>query len=233
MAARVQEPSISLANVEVDFNGARALSIPALQLGQQSIAVIGANGSGKSSFARLLNGLLKPNSGSVLVNGVDVVADSRAAVRQAGFIFANPDLQIVMPTVIEDVEFSLRESALSKSARRAKAVEALERVGLASLSQQPAQTLSSGQKQLLAIAAITVNQPALIIADEPTALLDAGNTKLIAQLLFAPVAPQLVLVTHDMALAAKCDVAVWFEGGKIAEVGSAAAVIASYVGFIE
>jgi len=220
--------SIILNGVQVEFDGQRVLTVDQLELTQKTIAVIGANGSGKSTFARLLNGLVKPSQGTVVVNNVDVAQDQRAAVRQAGFIFANPDVQIVMPTVIEDVEFSLRDSKLSRADRRERALEVIGSVGLAGLAEAPAQSLSSGQKQLLAIAAITVKQPSLIIADEPTALLDAGNTRAIASLLLAPAANQVVLVTHDLNLAQMCEVAVHFEGGQLANLGDPQQVVGQY-----
>ena len=220
--------TISFQQVQVEFDGRSVLAVEQLELTQNTIAVIGANGSGKSTFARLLNGLVKPSLGKVLVNGIDVGTDSRAAIKQAGFVFANPDVQIVMPTVIEDVEFSLRDSNLSKAEKRECAMAAISGVGLLGLAEAPAQTLSSGQKQLLAIAAITVRKPRLVIADEPTALLDAGNTRAIAKLLLAPAAEQVILVTHDLALALLCDVAVHFEAGRVANIGDPKEVVAGY-----
>ena len=220
--------TISFQQVQVEFDGKSVLAVEQLELTQNTIAVIGANGSGKSTFARLLNGLVKPSLGKVLVNGIDVGTDSRAAIKQAGFVFANPDVQIVMPTVIEDVEFSLRDSNLSKAEKRECAMAAISGVGLLGLAEAPAQTLSSGQKQLLAIAAITVRKPRLVIADEPTALLDAGNTRAIAKLLLGPAAEQVILVTHDLALAQLCDVAVHFEAGRVANIGDPKEVVAGY-----
>jgi len=220
--------TISFQQVQVEFDGKSVLAVEQLELTQNTIAVIGANGSGKSTFARLLNGLVKPSLGKVLVNGIDVGTDSRAAIKQAGFVFANPDVQIVMPTVIEDVEFSLRDSNLTRQEKRERAMAAISGVGLLGLAEAPAQTLSSGQKQLLAIAAITVRKPRLVIADEPTALLDAGNTRAIAKLLLAPAAEQVILVTHDLALAQLCDVAVHFEAGRVANIGDPKEVVAGY-----
>ena len=220
--------TISFQQVQVEFDGKSVLAVEQLELTQSTIAVIGANGSGKSTFARLLNGLVKPSLGKVLVNGIDVGTDSRAAIKQAGFGFANPDVQIVMPTVIEDVEFSLRDSNLTRQEKRERAMAAISGVGLLGLAEAPAQTLSSGQKQLLAIAAITVRKPRLVIADEPTALLDAGNTRAIAKLLLAPAAEQVILVTHDLALAQLCDVAVHFEAGRVANIGDPKEVVAGY-----
>jgi biotin transport system ATP-binding protein len=220
--------SVTLKDVKVQFDGKTVLAIDDLSLTAKTIAVIGANGSGKSTFARLLNGLAKPSTGQVLVNEIDVIAEPKRAVSQAGFIFSNPDVQIVMPTLIEDVEFSLRSVGLSKAEQNSQAMAALDAVGLKHLADAPAQSLSSGQKQLLAIAAITVRKPRLVIADEPTALLDLGNAKQIAKLLLAPVADQVVLVTHDMKLAGLCEVAVHFDQGRLISVGAPKDVIARY-----
>ncbi|MDE2408990.1 MAG: ABC transporter ATP-binding protein [Actinomycetales bacterium] len=219
---------ISLDSVSVEWDGNVALNRVSLDLDQKNIAVIGANGSGKSTFARLLNGLVKPTSGRVLVGDTDVQADPKTAQRQAGFIFSNPDLQIIMPTVIEDVEFSLKPRKLGTTETSALARAALERFGIGGLADRRAHELSSGQKQLLALAAVSVTDPKLIIADEPTALLDLRNTQQVAEALFGLQEQQVVLVTHDLSLAARCDIAVRFEAGQLIEIGEPAEVIARY-----
>jgi biotin transport system ATP-binding protein len=219
---------ISLDSVSVEWSGNAALNRVSLDLEQKCIAVIGANGSGKSTFARLLNGLVKPTSGKVLVGGIDVQADPKTAQRQAGFIFSNPDLQIIMPTVIEDVEFSLKPLKLAAAETRTRALAALDQFGISDLAERRAHELSSGQKQLLALAAVSVTNPKLIIADEPTALLDLRNTQQVAEALFGLADQQVVLVTHDLSLAERCDVAVRFESGRLLEVGEPTDVIARY-----
>ncbi|MEN9608622.1 MAG: hypothetical protein RLZZ06_553, partial [Actinomycetota bacterium] len=145
---------IKLQGVAVEFDGYTALSGVDIELTSKSIAVIGANGSGKSTFARLLNGLVKPTTGTVAVNG------SAPSNSSAGFVFSNPDLQIIMPTVLEDVEFSLSNEKLSKDEKRSQAIAALEFVGIEELQEANCHTLSSGQKQLLAIASTIVRKPA-------------------------------------------------------------------------
>jgi biotin transport system ATP-binding protein len=215
--------------VSVAFEGKTALDNVSIKLDQQRIGVIGLNGSGKSTFARLLNGLVQPTSGSVQVGGINPATDAKAARRQTGFIFSNPDVQIIMPTVIEDVAFSLRGAGLTKDEVQAKALAALQRFKIDHLADQTAHSLSSGQKQLLAICAILVTEPKLIVADEPTALLDLVNSRRIAQALLAELPQQIVVVTHDLALAAGCDVLVRFAEGKIVEVGEPSKVIADYL----
>jgi biotin transport system ATP-binding protein len=113
-------PSIKLENVTVGFDGHIALSDISLELTSKSVAIIGTNGSGKSTFARLLNGLVKPTSGNVTVSG------KAPDVTNVGFVFSNPDLQIVMPTVYEDVAFSLTNQKLSKDEILVRVEAALE-----------------------------------------------------------------------------------------------------------
>jgi biotin transport system ATP-binding protein len=220
---------IEFDRVSVAFEGTNALDDVTLKLDQKRIGVIGLNGSGKSTFARLLNGLVKPTSGSVLVGGIDPATDSKAARAQTGFIFSNPDVQIIMPTVLEDVAFSLRGSGLKKVEIEAKAREMLASFGIEHLADQAAHSLSSGQKQLLAICAILVTEPKLIVADEPTALLDLVNSRRIARALLSDLSQQIVLVTHDLDLANGCDILVRFAGAKLVQIGEPSAVISSYL----
>ena len=154
-----------------------------LRLPQRRIGVIGANGSGKSTLARLLNGLVVPTRGRVLVAGHDTRRDGAAVRRRVGFVFTDPDAQIVMPTVAEDVAFSLRRRHLSTSERDRRVREVLERFGIAEHADHPAHLLSGGQKQLLALAAVLVTEPELLVCDEPTTLLDLRNTDRVAALL--------------------------------------------------
>jgi biotin transport system ATP-binding protein len=215
--------TIRLEGVGVSFDAHTALSDVSLELTAKTTAIFGVNGSGKSTFARLLNGLQKPTSGVISVFG------DNPSQKSAGFIFSNPDLQIVMPTVFEDVAFSLRGQKLSAHEITERVFEALAKVGLLDLESASCQTLSSGQKQLLAIAGAYVRRPRLLIADEPTTLLDLPNTKRITRVLHQTEAEQLVIVTHDLELAATCDQAVWFESGTVMNVGTSKDVIAAYL----
>lgn len=215
--------AIKLEGVSVVFDGRTALSDVSFELTAATTAVIGVNGSGKSTFARLLNGLQTPTSGSISVFG------EAPSQKSTGFIFSNPDLQIVMPTVFEDVAFSLRGQKLAAHEITERVFQALPKVGLLELEDASCQTLSSGQKQLLAIAGAFVRKPRLLIADEPTTLLDLPNTKRITKILHQSEAEQLVIVTHDLELAATCEQAVWFDGGKLKQVGPSSEVIASYL----
>jgi biotin transport system ATP-binding protein len=220
--------SIRLRDVAVDLDGHRVLSDVSVELDARRIAVIGANGSGKSTFARLLNGLVAPTTGTVEVHGLDVARETRAVRRTVGFVFTNPDAQILMPTVEEDVRFSLRGSGLTRADIDTRVAAALAEYGLTDLAGSPAYSLSGGQKQLLALASVLVREPSLVVADEPTTLLDLGNARLVGDILIDRLPTQVVVVTHDLDLAARCDVALRFRDGRLAEVGDPAEVITRY-----
>jgi biotin transport system ATP-binding protein len=224
-AATTALRSIVAEHVSVDFDGRPVLEDVTLDLAAATIAVIGANGSGKSTFARLLNGLVSPSSGRVTVHGKDTVRDRTAVRRSAGFVFSNPEAQILMPTPAEDLALSLRGLPREEVARRV--AETLDAFGLAGHADAPASTLSGGQKQMLALASVLVTDPDVVVADEPTTLLDLRNARRIGDLLLEQSA-QVVLVTHDLGLAARCDSAVLFDGGRVAASGASDHVIAEY-----
>jgi biotin transport system ATP-binding protein len=214
--------NLKLEGVTVDFDGYTALAEVSFETQAKSIAVIGENGSGKSTFARLLNGLVQPTAGVITVDG------QKPTTKNASLIFSNPDLQIVMPTVFEDVAYTLSDQKLTKDEVRERVNLALAQVDILELANDNCYSLSSGQKQLLAIASAVVRSPKLVIADEPTTLLDLPNTKLITKVLHEMPVVQLVLVTHDLELAATCEEVVWISEGRIKQVGSPAEVVEAY-----
>lgn len=216
---------ISVERVSVEFDGRAVLDDVTVELTAPTIAVIGANGSGKSTFARLLNGLVAPTAGRVTVDGLDTVRDRAQVRRRVGFVFANPDAQILMPTPAEDLALSLRGTPRDQAALRVS--ETLAAHGLAGHADVPASALSGGQKQMLALASVLITEPRLIVADEPTTLLDLRNARRIGDLLLAQSA-QVVLVTHDLELAARCHTAVLFEEGRVIASGAPKDVIEAY-----
>jgi len=217
--------SISVDDVTVEREGQPILRDVSIELTTARIAVIGANGSGKSTFARLLNGLVLPDAGRVTVHGLDSRRDVKALRRRVGFVFTDPQAQILMPTPAEDLALSLRGSSRADVDRRVAA--ALAEHGLTDRADVPASELSGGQKQMLALASVLITEPQLIVADEPTTLLDLRNSRRIADLLLALPA-QVVIVTHDLELAARCDHAVLFEAGSIIASGAPPDVVAEY-----
>jgi biotin transport system ATP-binding protein len=191
---------------------------------EHRVGVIGANGSGKSTFARMLNGLVVPSTGRVTVGDLDTRRDGRAVRGRVGFCFTDPDSQIVMPTVAEDVAFSLRRQGLTKTEVSARVSAALAAYGLDGHADHPAHLLSGGQKQLLALAAVTITEPDLLVMDEPTTLLDLRNARTVAQHV-AALPQQVVLVTHHLDLLEDFDrVLVFDEGALVHDSGPAEAV---------
>jgi biotin transport system ATP-binding protein len=188
-----------------------------LQITEHRVGIVGANGSGKSTLARMINGLVSPTEGSVRVRGLDVAKQAREVRRLVGFIFTNPDNQIVMPTVQEDVAFSLRRRGLTPSDVNVRTAAALDRFGLSAHADHPAHRLSGGQKQLLALAAVLVGEPAILVADEPTTLLDARNARRMGELM-RQLTQQLIVVTHHVELLDDFDrVLVLDEGHVVAD----------------
>lgn len=198
-----------------------------LRLGEQRVGVIGANGSGKSTFARLLNGLVLPTEGTVTVDGLDTRADGRAVRRKVGFVFTDPDAQIVMPTVAEDVAFGLRRRGLDRREVDQRVAAALAAYGLADHRDHPAHLLSGGQKQLLALASVLVTEPEVLVLDEPTTLLDLANSRRIADVVDA-LPQQVVLVTHSLDLLAGFDRVLVFDDGAVVFDGLPGDAIAHY-----
>lgn len=224
-AREVAPAMIALDRVSVQFDDRPVLRDVSLELDAPTIAVIGANGSGKSTFARLLNGLVAPSSGGVSVHGLDTARDRAAIRRRVGFVFTNPDAQILMPTPAEDLALSVRGRPRPEAAALVQAT--LDAHGLGDHADVPASTLSGGQKQMLALASVLITEPALIVADEPTTLLDLRNSRRIGDLLLAQRA-QVVIVTHDLELAARCESAVLFDDGRVSAAGEPTRVIEAY-----
>ncbi len=208
-------PEIVFTDVHHRFGDRKVLRGIDLTLTEQRIGVVGANGSGKSTLARMINGLHAPERGTVTVDGLDTRRKAGRVRRKVGFVFTDPDHQIVMPTVAEDIAFSLRRHRLGKDERAARVTETLERFGLGGHADHPAHLLSGGQKQLLALAAVLVTEPEVIVADEPTTLLDLRNTRRFAETL-AGLPQQVIVVSHQLEMLADFDRVLVVIDGRIA-----------------
>ena len=179
-------------------------------------AIIGENGSGKSTLAKVLAGLID-YTGSATIHEIEIATGRKKLAGRLGMIIANAAAQVIMPTVAEDIGLSLRH--LPKDQRDAALEQVLEAHDLTELADRPALSLSSGQLQRLALAAVVATNPDVLIADEPTTMLDARYAKLVSNQLFASAERQLVLITHDLDLAARCDDIIWVHDAKIAHRG--------------
>jgi biotin transport system ATP-binding protein len=219
---------IEIEHVTHTYGDRRVLDDVTVRLDEARIGVVGANGSGKSTLARLLNGLVLPTKGQVRVDGLFTAQDARAIRRRVGFCFTDPDAQIVMPTVREDVAFGLRRLKLGRAEVAARVDAALRTYGLEGHADHPAHLLSGGQKQLLAFTSVIVTEPDLLVLDEPTTLLDLRNTRRVSRLI-AALPQQVVLVTHDLELVTDFDRVLVFDQGRIVADGAPSEAVAHYV----
>lgn len=222
------------AGVAVEVPGAgdrtrRTLLHPTtLILAERRIAIIGANGSGKSTLLRLLNGLILPTTGHVRVDGLDVRSHGRQVRRRVGFVFTDPQAQLVLATPVEDVELSLRPRIADRFERRAEALRLLTERGLGEIAEQSVYDLSGGERQLVALTSVLAAEPSVLLADEPTTLLDLRNRDRVSQVL-ADLSQQVIVVTHDLELAATADRVLVIESGRVAVDDQPAAAIAAYL----
>ncbi len=217
---------IELKNVVFDYTDENDLPVSVLDEISLSIkrgsftAVLGHNGSGKSTMAKLLNGLNRPSSGTVTVNGMDT-ADEKYEFdvrKTVGLVFQNPDNQIVASIVEEDVAFGPENLGVEPKEIRNRVDEALKSVGMYEYRTHAPFKLSGGQKQRIAIAGILAMQPECIVLDEPTAMLDPrGRSEVMetVQRLNREKGMTIVLITHYMDEAALADRVVVMDGGKV------------------
>ncbi|GAB3590840.1 Biotin transport ATP-binding protein BioM [Corynebacterium faecale] len=221
-------PEIIFESAEVSYDDVRVLEPISLTLREQRIGIIGANGGGKSTLIRMINGLGDPSGGRVLVDGLDVAAKGREVRKKVGFVFSDAESQIVMPTVREDIAFSLRRFKISRAEKQQRVNAMMERFNLTEHADQSPHTLSGGQKQLLALAAVLIIEPDIIIADEPTTLLDLKNRLLIREV-FRSLPQQLIVVSHDLDFLDDFDRVICIENHRIAMDGPPSETIPHYV----
>jgi biotin transport system ATP-binding protein len=205
---------IEISNVHHRFGEREVLKNLNLTLKEKRIAILGSNGSGKSTFARLLNGLVIPTSGTVRVDGADTAKEGKTVRRKVGFVFQDPDNQIVFPIVEEDIAFGMKNLGFDKQAISLKTEEALHRYDLVSHRNHPSHLLSGGQKQLLAISGVLVMEPSYIVFDEPTTLLDLRNKKRVTQAI-AELEQTTIVVTHDLDMVRGYDRAIVISDGEV------------------
>lgn len=184
------------------------------------LAVLGHNGSGKSTIAKHFNAILLPDEGSVSVDGINTANSARLYdIRQkVGMVFQNPDNQIVATIVEEDVAFALENTGVPPEEMRKRVDDALKAVGMYEYKDHSPSQLSGGQKQRVAIAGIIAMCPECIVLDEPTAMLDPkGRREVMSTIkrLNREQGVTIVLITHYMDEAAQADRIVVMDGGKV------------------
>ena len=191
-----------------------------LTLNEPRIGLIGANGSGKSSLLRLMKGLLTPDAGEIHAHA------------RVGFVFQNPEHQLLFPTVIEELCFGSIEQGQPESAARQHAMELMVRYGAQSLSAKATHELSDGQKQLVCIFSVLADGADCLLLDEPCASLDHAAKRQVMALLHA-LPQQVIMATHDVDLLTAFDRVIWLDAGAVRVDGAPAQVITAYLESIE
>ncbi|MBQ7741295.1 MAG: energy-coupling factor transporter ATPase, partial [Eubacterium sp.] len=192
-------------------------------------ALLGHNGSGKSTVAKLTNGILFPESGRVIVDGIETKDDESIyeVRRKVGMVFQNPDNQIVSSIVEEDVAFGVENLGIPPEECRKRVDEALKTVGMYEYKEHSPSKLSGGQKQRVAVAGIIAMKPECIVLDEPTAMLDpSGRREVIDTVLKLNRNDgiTILLITHNMDEAVRADRVVVIDDGVIKADGTPAEV---------
>lgn len=218
---------IDFHQAELRFADKVALRALTLSLSERRVGVIGLNGSGKTSFARLINGLAKPSSGRVTVDGLDTVTDWKAVLARVGFIFQNPANQIILPIIRDDIGMGPKARGLKGAALDAAVDGALARFGITHLADRRPHELSGGELQLAALAAVTATRPDLVIFDEPTNQLDLKNRARV-EAAIRDMPEQAIIISHDLDLVQGLDRVLVFHDGGLAFDGAAAPAIARY-----
>jgi len=195
----------------------------------ESVAIVGANGAGKSTLLLHLNGTLRATGGEVRIGDLPLNATTLLEVRRAvGMVFQDPDDQLFMPTVLEDVAFGPRNLGLSAQESETRALEALRRVGAEHLASKAPYHLSMGEKRRCAIAAVLSMGPDILVIDEPSTGLDPRGRRLLIGLLKEFTHTKLI-ATHDLDLVRQlCTRTLVLQQGKLRADGPTADIFADH-----
>ena len=193
----------------------------------ESVGIVGANGAGKSTLLMLLLGIILPTAGEVLVGDVHLTPKTLPLIRQRlGLVFQDPDDQLFMPTVYDDVAFGPRNYKLDEKEVEGRVSKALELVGIAHLKDRPPFRLSGGEKRAAAIACVLAMEPDVLIMDEPTSALDPKARRRVMGLLKS-FAHTKIITSHDLDMVLEtCDRVIVLKDGQVVADGAAAQILA-------
>ncbi len=219
---------IELNEISYRYEGAQENALSGVSLtilDGEMLAIVGHNGSGKSTLAKHLNGLLTPDSGRVLVDGMDTGDEGKLlSIRQrVGMVFQNPDNQLVTAIVEEDVGFGPENLGVPPAEIRERVDSALREVGMTDYADRAAHALSGGQKQRVAIAGMLAMRPEVLVLDEATAMLDPEGRREVLDIvsrLHRETGITVVMITQHMEETLPCDRVVVMAGGKISFTGT-------------
>ena len=211
--------AVSCASIGYSYPGSEspALSDVGFELRTgEYVGVVGPNGGGKSTLVRLLNGLLRPDSGSVRVAGRDPATEPFEVRKHLGVLFQNPENGLVAPFVEDDVAFGLENLGVPRDEMRERVSEAIRAVGLEGYEHREPHTLSGGEKQRVALAGLLAVEPEILVLDEPTSMLDAEGRREVLERLEALRSKKTVLhVTHHLEELVDADRILVLNGGEL------------------
>jgi energy-coupling factor transporter ATPase len=180
------------------------------------VGVVGPNGGGKSTLVRLLNGLLKPDSGRVRVSGRDPATEPFEVRKHLGVLFQNPENGLVAPFVEDDVAFGLENLGVPREEMQGKVARAVKAVGLEGYERREPHTLSGGEKQRVALAGLLAVEPEILVLDEPTSMLDtAGRREVLEYLQDLRSRKTILHVTHHLEELLEADRILVLNGGEL------------------
>lgn len=196
----------------------------------ERVALLGPNGAGKTTLALHLNGILRAGTGTIRIGGLEVRANDRQTLREVrrrvGLVFQDPDDQLFMPTVRDDVAFGPANLSLRGAELAERVDEALNAVGMADVADRPPHHLSFGQRRRVAVATVLAMRPEVLVLDEPTSNLDPASRRELADVIRS-LDVTVLLVTHDLPYALElCPRAVVLSGGVIVADGATADILA-------
>ncbi|GAA1018234.1 putative ABC transporter ATP-binding protein [Acrocarpospora pleiomorpha] len=193
----------------------------------ERVALLGPNGAGKTTLVMHLNGILAASLGTVSVGGLPVTRDNlREIRRRVGLVFQDPDDQLFMPTVREDVAFGPANFGIRGPQLNRRVQEALERVGMLDMIDRPPHHLSGGQRRRVAVATVLAMEPEILVLDEPSSNLDSAARRELADIL-RDLDVTVLMVTHDLPYALElCERSLILSGGTIAADGPTATILA-------
>lgn len=208
-------------DVTVQYAEHTALYPLTISISEKRIGIVGLNGSGKSTFARLIAGLETVSSGKITKENVRLNG-------RVSYIFQNPANQIIMPTVQEDIEFGLKNLVADKKMRAEVSKNMLLQLDAEHLASRRVHELSGGELQLAALASVLVTEPELIIFDEPTNQLDFRNRRTVDRTIHG-LPQQTIVITHDLQLVEKYDRVLVFHEGRLVEDNCPSIAITRYL----
>ena len=221
-------PTVEMRGVGYAYpDGFRALNDVDLHVHPgERVALLGPNGAGKTTLVLHLNGILSPDRGSVTIGGVPVLSEHLLEIRRrVGIVFQDPDDQLFMPTVHDDVAFGPANLGLSGDELENRVAEALAAVGMTDRADRAPHHLSFGERRLVAIATVLAMEPEILVLDEPSANLDPAGRRELAEVL-AGLDITMLMVTHDLPYALQlCSRAVVMNHGTIVADGSVRSVL--------